>query len=435
MRYSTRRPSFPSKLSWLIIALALQPVHADADPHPADSRQASAASCQFIPAGTILRVDSPERIKLSSLRAGDTLSAVLPSPLFSGECQVLPAGTPLRLHVAEVTRVKEGGESSRSWTSGLRKPFESLFPRHKDRVEFRSSEIVMADGSTVAFHPSLLDVRELGVVMTRNTGREATPEPSGEAAGDAASDGSMHGPARNRRGSSLMISLKSPVTLPRQATGTGDSNAAAERSRAKETRVRLRLLQPLSARRNETGQTFLARILEPLQLGDQALVPEGSTIQGTIVQRKTPRRLRRAGQLRLAFGRVNLPDGEAIDLDASVTALEALRGSRITLDKEGTLRASAATKKRAALDLGLAYVVGKVVDDVLEKSIKAGASAAATGAITTVARYVGLAAGTALFFAHRGRDVSLPEYTELEIVVTRPESVGRTAESEPASSE
>jgi hypothetical protein len=164
-------------------------------------------------------------------------------------------------------------------------------------------------------------------------------------------------------------------------------------------------------------------------LGNQVLVPEGSTIEGTIVYWKPPRRLRRAGQLRLAFGRVNLPDGGAIDLDASVTALEALRGSRITLDKEGTLRASAATKKRAALDLGLAYVVGKVVDDVLEESIKAGASAAATGTITTVARYVGLAAGTAFFFAHRGRDVALPEYTELEIVVTRPERADAPADA------
>jgi len=162
-------------------------------------------------------------------------------------------------------------------------------------------------------------------------------------------------------------------------------------------------------------------------LGNQQIIPEGSTIQGTIVQRTPPRRLRRAGQLRLAFGRVNLPDGGTIDLDASVTALEALRNSRVTLDKEGTLRASAATKKQAALELGLAYVVGKVVDDVLEESIKAGASAVATGTITTLARYVGVAAGTAFFFAHRGRDVALPEYTELEITVARPETTGQPA--------
>ena len=194
--------------------------------------------------------------------------------------------------------------------------------------------------------------------------------------------------------------------------------------------MRLRLLQPLSATRNEMGQTFLARILEPLQLGDQVLVPEGSTIQGKIVHWKPPRRLRRAGALRLAFGRVSLPDGGAIDLDASMTGLEALKNSQMTLDKEGTLRASAATKKRAALDLGLAYVVGKTVDDLLEESIKAGASAAATGTITTVARYVGLAAGAAFFFAHRGRDVVLPEYTEMEIVVTRPEEAAKRSRSD-----
>jgi hypothetical protein len=144
-------------------------------------------------------------------------------------------------------------------------------------------------------------------------------------------------------------------------------------------------------------------------------------MEGEIVHCKRPRRLRRAGQMRLAFGKVNLPDGGALELTAAVNTLEALRDSRMTLDAEGTIRAGAATKKRAALDLGLAYVVGKVADDVLEEGVKAGASAVAAGSVATVARYVGIAAGAAFFFAHRGPDVALPEYAELEIVLTRRE--------------
>ena len=382
-----------------------------------------AGACRVIPVGTVLRVESEERIKSSSLRVGDQLSAVLPHPLFLRNCEVLPAGTPLRLRVGEVARVKAAAETSRSWT---RKPWELLFPRHQNLVSFRSSEIILADGTTVSFDTSLLDVRSANLIMTQNPDKQSTAIPSSKGAESQASDGAIRRPSGKRRGSALILLFERSVTLPHQPSGTEESNASAGQIRPDEVRVRLRLLQPLSATRNRMGQTFLARILEPLRLGNQQLIPEGSTIQGKIVQQKPPRRLRRAGQLRLAFGRVNLPDGGTIDLDASVAALEALRKSRVTLDKEGTIRASAATKKQAALDLGLAYVVGKVVDDLLEEGIKAGASAVATGTITTVARYVGIAAGTAFFFAHRGRDVVLPEYTELEIVVARPDAAGQS---------
>ena len=434
-----QRPFSPLKLVWLIIPIVLPSLLAARVPPKTttetSSRQASASSCHLIPTGTILRVDSPDRIKPASLRAGDQLRGVLPHPLFSGECEVLPEGTLVRLQVAGVIRVKGRTESSRSWTAGSLKPFNFLFPHRQYQVSLGSSEIVMSDGARVSFDPALLDVRALSVIMTQNTGRPSTAKPAGEAAESAEPAVSTFGPARKWSGSTLILRLKSPATFPRQASGTGESNAAAERAHLKEARVRLRLLQPLSASRNELGQTFLARVLNPLQLGNQLLVPEGSTVQGTIVQRKAPRRLRRAGQLRLAFGRVNLPEGGTVELAASVTALETLRDSRMTLDKEGTLRAGAATKKRAALDLGLAYVVGKAVDDVLEEGLKAGASAAATGTITSVARYVGIAAGTAFFLAHQGRDVALPEYTELEIVVTRPEAVGDTAAAEPQCSD
>jgi hypothetical protein len=433
MAHSIPRRFISSKWVWLILPIVVPPLQAawssPAAVMDANSIAASAGPCDSLPAGTILRVDSPERIKLSSLWAGDQLSAVLPHPLFSGECQVLPAGTPLRLHVSEVTRVKQGRESSQGWTSGLRKPFELLSPRHKRVVEFRSSEIVLTDGTIVPFDSSLLDVRSASLVRTRNQGKPSTAKAPGEATDLPASDGSKHGPARKPRGSSLILCLNSPVTFPRQPDGAGGARASPERVHPEEARVRLRLLQPLSATRNELGQTFLARVLEPLQLGNQVVVPEGSTIQGEIVHWRPPRRLRRAAQLRLAFGKVNLPDGGEINLAASVTALEALQNSRMTLDKEGTLRASAATKKRAVIDLGLAYVVGKVVDDLLEEGLKAGAGAAATGSITTVARYVGLAAGTAFFFAHRGRDVALPKFTEMVIVVTRREGAGTTGDS------
>ena len=40
------------------------------------------------------------------------------------------------------------------------------------------------------------------------------------------------------------------------------------------------------------------------------------------------------------------------------------------MDSEGTILGGSRSKKRAALDLGIAYVTGKVADDLLEEGIK-----------------------------------------------------------------
>jgi hypothetical protein len=225
------------------------------------------------------------------------------------------------------------------------------------------------------------------------------------------------------RGSVLILRLEEPAAL---AALRDDGPAPASddrRSDLHEARARLMLLQPLSAARNQRGDVFLARVLEPVRLGEQIVVPEGGLIQGRIAQRKAPRCLRRAGLLRLDFRRLSLPESDPMEVSASLVAIDAGSGPQLVLDSEGTVRAKAPSKKRAAIDLGLAYVVGKVTDDLLEEGVKLGVSAAATGTVTTVARYVGIAAGVLFFFAQRGRDVVLPEYSELEVTFAHPEVI------------
>lgn len=406
MTFPTWRPILSVRFTWRMLSVILLLIPSAAGGSAAGEQAAfqapTSGPCRLIPAGTLLRVDTARPLRLSSLRAGDQLTGVLPHPLYQGECQSLPAGTSLRLQVGKVTRVRDTAGGPRTWSSALR---NSLFPRRKHLVEFRSSEIVLNGGAIVSIQASLLDVRRA---------RAVAPSVAG---------GGSRQPPRTGIGpktppSSLVIRVESPAVLPLPASG---ASFLLGETRPDECRVRLRLLQPLSASRNRKGYRFLARILEPWRWGNQWVIPEGSTMEGEIVHCKRPRRLRRAGQMRLAFGKVNLPDGGALELTAAVNTLEALRDSRMTLDAEGTIRAGAATKKRAALDLGLAYVVGKVADDVLEEGVKAGASAVAAGSVATVARYVGIAAGAAFFFAHRGPDVALPEYAELEIVLTRRE--------------
>jgi len=376
----------------------------DSPPSLTTSREGAVEPSLILPAGTIMRVASAERVKPSRLYAGDELWTELPRALFLRDRRALPSATRVRLTVDQVRRVKADADRPRGWSSFLRRPLARLAPRHQYVVSFRSAQIVMADGLAVPFKPSLLEVRD-----------GARVEGGGKASAAGASAG--------RRGSTFILRLDEAVALPSKPEA-GPEQTAANPSQQIETRARLMLLAPLSASKNREGETFVARVLEPLWLGNRLLVPEGSTVQGRIAWRRPPRRLRRAGSMRLSFGKLNLPEGDARDISASLLAVEALPSPRMTLDAEGTLRARAATRKRLAMDLGMAYLVGKVTDDLFEEGLKAGVSAAASGTVTTSVRYLGMGAGLACFLAQRGRDVTLPEYTELEIVIARPDPRG-----------
>ena len=93
------------------------------------------------------------------------------------------------------------------------------------------------------------------------------------------------------------------------------------------------------------------------------------------------------------------------------------------MDSEGTLRAARRTKRRAAWDLGISYLVGKAADDILEEGIKFAGIATGSSTASVVARYVGIGTGLLYFFGRHGRDVGLPQNTELRISFTRPVSI------------
>jgi len=229
----------------------------------------------------------------------------------------------------------------------------------------------------------------------------------------------MKHPASDGGGSTMILRVEDGVTVtPIGASAPGPVPSVSGSTR-KEVRARVMLLQPVSAARNKQGDVILSRLLEPLQWDDQVTVPEGSTVWGMIVKDQPPRRLRRAGSMRMSFGKLELPGGESEDVSAWLAAVEAPKGSPLTADSEGTLRAGLRNKKREARDVVLGYLIGKVTDDLLEEGVKAGLRVAGSGTLKTAARYAGIGTGLAFFFAQRGRDVALPKYTELEIVVAR----------------
>jgi hypothetical protein len=183
------------------------------------------------------------------------------------------------------------------------------------------------------------------------------------------------------------------------------------------TTVLVDLLTSLHTSKNRSGDVFRARLTEPLVVAGQIMAPEGTVFEGVVGQSKRARRPYRAGRMRMSFHTLRLPTGQEKPIAVSTTAGELANATAI--DAEGGFTGGALNRKQALLNLAVAYVTGKVLDDIIEESAKGALSAAVAGSAETAARYVGLSAGTVMFLMHRGRDVSLEPGTELQLTFTR----------------
>ena len=189
------------------------------------------------------------------------------------------------------------------------------------------------------------------------------------------------------------------------------------------TQARVALAAGVTSKRSRPGDAVEARLLEPLMSGDKVLVPAGAIVRGALSEAKRARRPYRAGGLRISFQSLQVSGERTVNAPLAVAAGDLSGGARI--DKEGGITGSALTKKRALINLGIAYATGKILDDLIEEGAKAALSATVAGSAETAARYAGLAAGAAVFLMHRGREVKLDPETELVLTFSRAVEITR----------
>jgi hypothetical protein len=134
--------------------------------------------------------------------------------------------------------------------------------------------------------------------------------------------------------------------------------------------------------------------------------------------------LSRAGSLSLRVDRIVPRAGEPLRVSGSLSAAEADAQGRFSLDEEGTLHGRKPGIVNGLIDLGYAYALGKVSDDIAETPIRAMGASMSDAAVANAARYVGLGTSVAFLLTRRGRDVYLPKYALIEIDLGR---AGKTA--------
>ena len=189
--------------------------------------------------------------------------------------------------------------------------------------------------------------------------------------------------------------------------------------------VHARLVTPLSSATAHQGQDVEAVLSQPLMDGDRLILPQGSRLKGTVKQAQPARRMKRNGQLRIAFSELVPPDGIEQKIVSTLQGVQAGKDANVKLDSEGGAEATTSKSRYLAttLSVGLAALsqgddpsnqaaggLGgfKVVGMVMGAAVRSrafGATMGAYGAATSIYSH----------FIARGREVEFPKNTAMQI--------------------
>jgi hypothetical protein len=126
---------------------------------------------------------------------------------------------------------------------------------------------------------------------------------------------------------------------------------------------------------------------------------------------------------------LTLPGGNFTPIAASLAGAELDRGSHMRIDAEGQFRGERPGKAWMAINIGVTAGIAKGVDDAAQLIVEALISTATDVSTAGTARIVSSVVSGIYIVTRQGRDVVLPRFTEMNIVLDRPITVTRNAES------
>lgn len=190
-------------------------------------------------------------------------------------------------------------------------------------------------------------------------------------------------------------------------------------------------MTPLNSSTAKKGDPVEALITEPLVVSDHLILPEGSTITGSVMQAQPARRLGHNGQLRILFHQVAPPNGIEQKVETSLEGVAVAKGEHLKLDAEGG--AQVTTPKTRYLTTGIQVLLAASQASPDRDAGQGGQSVGETGAGAASGasgfRFVGMIVGIAAHsrvvsagfgsygaamsiyyhFLARGRDVVYPK--------------------------
>jgi type IV secretory pathway VirB10-like protein len=200
--------------------------------------------------------------------------------------------------------------------------------------------------------------------------------------------------------------------------------------------VHARLVTPLSSATSRKGQDIEAVLSQPLMDGDRLILPQGSRLKGTVKQAQPARRMKKNGQLRIAFSELVPPDGIEQKIVSTLEGVQAGKDANVKLDSEGGAEATTSKSRYlgTAVSLGLAMMSAREGGDRDGNKVHGDGGNAAAGGLggfklvgmilgaavrsrafgTTMGAY-GAAVSVYTNFMARGHEVVFPKNTAMQI--------------------
>jgi type IV secretion system protein VirB10 len=178
------------------------------------------------------------------------------------------------------------------------------------------------------------------------------------------------------------------------------------------TRIPLCLLNSISTKHSETGDTVYLQTAFPVLVRGRIVIPVGTYVTGTVTEVKRPSRAKGPAELYVRFETLTLPNGVTRHFNARLGGLDGTIDAKVDR-AEGKVTADS-NKSGEARTVAETGATGASIGGI----VGAGSSAPLTG--LGIGAAAGAAAGLIGILASHGPDAVLPKGTTVEMVLDRP---------------
>lgn len=386
---------------------------------------------QNVPSEVVrVQVDSPAKFK-----AGTPVHAHTVEPLYENNQLVIPAGTPVE---GQVVQINPASRKRR-----LDAKFHGDFtPLHEVKIRFNS--ILPNDGRSVPIETSLAD-ESSSVVVFHSAGAKHVSlmhrawgfavGKKNQAINTFTAPGKEHRlqrmlfsqlpwhPESLEPGTQYDVQLLHPLganVVPMYPAKVSDK----EKLEAS-TELHARLLTDLTSAKTKAGDPVTAVVTEPkLNAEGQVQIPQGTLLEGNVLQANPAGKWGHNGALRFTFHRMEFPQGAQQLVTGVPTAIAGTASANIQLDSEGGAKPQSNRALLAPLSLGL-LATSALTEDEASVTHAATSSngfgligrviAISTGSNIMGGTLGGIAAGRSVYshFLAHGKDVVFPRNTEI----------------------
>lgn len=180
------------------------------------------------------------------------------------------------------------------------------------------------------------------------------------------------------------------------------------------TKVLLELRSAVDTRSAKVGDGVYLASTFPVVVGNRVMIPAGVYVQGVVDRVARAGRVKGRAQLDMHFTSMIFPNGTVVEIPGMVDSLPGAKDQSVKNDGEGTIEEHPDKGRHAGTVAEVGIPTGGTV----------GSIAGATSGHPIAGGVVGLAAGAAaagiVSLFTRGADVSIPQGTQVEMVLQRP---------------